>query len=151
MNRYRLPKINARHFGPSLVGLDYVSPVPRSARYFPRQYLKSHLRAWLRASQQSGVQINHVLWMVLLVTNLIDLSASDHAFSRGLVELNPIMSALYLRFGNAGLALFKGFWLLALLLLIPYIRGWTQKPLAFSGLVYLGLAISHLIRFGTIF
>ena len=88
--------------------------------------------------------LNRYLWVLLAVTNLVDLLASRRAFALGIGELNPIVDLLFSAYGIASIALFKLFWLVALLVLLPYVRGWTQALFAFACVIYLGLTMLHI-------
>lgn len=91
--------------------------------------------------------LNRYLWVLLAVTNLVDLLASRRAFALGIGELNPIVDSLFSTYGIASVALFKAFWLVALLILLPYVRGWIQAFFAFACVVYLGLTMLHIAWF----
>ena len=88
--------------------------------------------------------LNVYLWLLLVATNLVDLLASRRAFAIGIDELNPVVDAILVDQGIWGIGLFKAFWLLVLLLLLPRIQGWTQALLAFACLVYFALTLLHL-------
>lgn len=91
-------------------------------------------------------QLNRYLWSLLAVTNLVDLLASRRAFDLGIGELNPIVDWLFSAYGISSVAVFKLFWLTALLVLLPYVRGWTQAFFAFACVIYLGLTLLHIAR-----
>ena len=84
------------------------------------------------------------MWALLAVTNIVDVLASRRAFDFGMGELNPFVSMLLDEFGILGVALFKAFWLLVLLGLLPYVKGWTQKFFELACVVYLLLTALHL-------
>jgi hypothetical protein len=88
--------------------------------------------------------LNRYLWLLLAVTNAVDVLASRRAFEFGMAELNPFIDSLLASYGIVGVALFKAFWLGALLLLLPHIKGWTQMLLAFACAAYFALTVLHI-------
>ncbi len=103
---------------------------------------------WLRYRNQMltapRLRINFLLWLLLVLTNVTDVLASRYALAHGAVELNPIVAALLDAHGISGLVLFKGFWLVLLLILLPYIKGWLQWLYGFVSVAYLLLSAYHL-------
>ena len=103
---------------------------------------------WLRYRDRAlaapGLRVNFLLWLLLLLTNITDVLASRYALARGAVELNPNVAVLLEAHGISGLVLFKGLWLVLLLLLLPYIKGWLQWLYGFVSLAYLLLSAYHL-------
>ena len=92
----------------------------------------------------SALRTNLLLWLLLVVTNVTDVLASRHALARGATELNPIVALLLDHHGMTGLVVVKGLWLILLLMLLPYIRGWVQRLYALVALAYLVLSAYHL-------
>ncbi|MCZ6888382.1 MAG: DUF5658 family protein [Gammaproteobacteria bacterium] len=88
--------------------------------------------------------LNIVLWCLLALTNVVDVLASRRAYEIGIGEMNPVVSMLLTQYGVLGIALFKGFWLLLLLLLLSRIAGWTQKLFVCACLIYIALAAYHI-------
>ena len=84
-----------------------------------------------------------VLWVFLLVANLIDVAATSQAFAMGIEEANPISAWIADRWGVTGLTLHKLVWLVAIVYLLPHIRGWTYALLGFACAVYGGLIVVH--------
>ncbi len=95
------------------------------------------------ASRQDR-RLNWYLWALLVVTNLVDVLATRRAFDLAIPELNPTVEMLISGYGIAGVAAFKALWLLILLVLIPYIRGWTQNLLKLACGTYLVLTVWHI-------
>ena len=88
--------------------------------------------------------LNRYLWLLLAVTNLVDVLASRRAFEFGMAELNPVIDSLLSAYGIAGVALFKAFWLGVLFFLLPHIKGWTQILLACACAAYFALTVLHI-------
>ena len=97
-----------------------------------------------RRASESEELLNRYWWSLLLVTNAVDVLASKRAFASGIAELNPAVDLVISHFGVWALAVSKAIWLVMLLLLLPYIRGWTQALLALSCLVYCGVVLAHI-------
>lgn len=125
---------------------------PATHRTSRRQRLHRSLSNALRtawpepsaSASASGVRLNALLWTLLLAANLVDVLASRQAFGIGVGELNPIVELLLLEYGMAGVIVPKLFWMTVLLLLLPYIRGWTRALFAMTCTVYLALTVVHL-------
>jgi hypothetical protein len=114
---------------------------PRAfTKFRPVVYLRVYGQTWTDHLSEKWFQWNVFLWLVLLMTNLIDIMFSYAAFAKGAVEINPTVSIIIRQFGYIGLAFQKGIPIGALLILLPYIRGKLQYLLGFSVLVYLVLA-----------
>ena len=92
----------------------------------------------------STTRINLLLWLLLVITNVTDVLASKHALAHGAIELNPIVALLLESHGMTGLVVVKGFWMVLLLLLLPYVRGWVQWLYALVVFAYLLLSVYHL-------
>jgi hypothetical protein len=95
-------------------------------------------------SHPSDRHLNRYLWLLLVVTNVVDVLASRRAFEFGIEELNPIVDSVLSAYGIWGIALFKALWLGVLLVLLPHIRGWTRMLLAFACLAYFALTVLHI-------
>ena len=65
------------------------------------------------------MRLNLYLWVFLVVTNAVDVLASRRAFELGIAESNRVVDLILANFGLLGVVLFKGFWLLILMLLLP--------------------------------
>lgn len=96
-----------------------------------------------RASEREE-HLNRYLWLFLVVTNAVDVLASRRAFQFGIAELNPIVDLIISYFGIWGLAAFKALWIIMLMPLLPFVRGWTQAMLALACLAYFVLTIGHI-------
>jgi hypothetical protein len=96
----------------------------------------------LRASERDK-ELNLYLWAFLVVTNIVDVLASRRAFELGMTELNLVVDLILADYGILGVALFKSFWLVGLMFLLPYIRGWTQLLLGLVCLAYFALTVVH--------
>ncbi len=112
-------------------------PLDEAARSVARPRDAAGPRYWSR------LRINYLLWFLLVATNVTDVLASKHALANGAVELNPIVARLLEAHGITGLVVFKGVWLLLVLVLVPYIRGWTQSLYVFVSFAYVLLAAYH--------
>ncbi len=99
---------------------------------------------WASHQDLPRSHLNIVLWCSLALTNAVDVLASRRAYEIGIGEMNPVVSMLLTQYGVLGIALFKGFWLLLLLLLLSRITGWTQKLFACACLIYIALAVYHI-------
>ena len=97
-----------------------------------------------RLSSFSRLRVNYLLWLLLVITNLTDVLASKHALAHGATELNPIVALLLEAHGITGLVVFKGVWLVALLVLVPLIKGWVQWLFVLVSMAYVLLAVYHL-------
>lgn len=84
-----------------------------------------------------------ILWAFLLLANLADVIATSQAFAMGIAEANPISAWIAARWGITGLTLHKFVWLVAIVYLLPYIRGWTYGLLGFACAVYGALMVVH--------
>jgi hypothetical protein len=84
-----------------------------------------------------------ILWGFLLIANLGDVIATSQALAMGVAEANPISAWIAERWGIAGLTLHKFVWLIAIVYLLPYIRGWTYGLLGFACGVYAALMVVH--------
>lgn len=89
-------------------------------------------------------RLNHYLWAFLVVTNVVDVLASRRAFEFGIAEVNPFADLIIANYGIWALALFKAFWILMLLPLLPHVKGWTRVLLALACAVYGVLTIAHI-------
>lgn len=118
----------------------------RLAPIKPLSLVLQHYRQ-LWSSENPVIKTNLFLWLVLFVTNIIDLIATYYAFSLGAVEANPAMDAVIKNFGDIGLAFYKGLMLGGLFIFLPFINKRIQKFLVFTVFVYIVLTISHMIRF----
>lgn len=103
----------------------------------------AHFFDSVRASAQE-LELNRYLWLLLVVTNLVDVLASRRAFQFGVDELNPIVDGMLSQYGILGVAVFKTFWLAVLLALLPFVHGWSQKFLAVACSAYLVLTVLHI-------
>ena len=95
-------------------------------------------------TDSSRLRLNYFLWVLLVVANITDVLASKHAFERGAIELNPIARLLLEAHGIVGLAVFKALWLVVLLILVRFVKGWIQWLFVFACAVYFALALYHL-------
>jgi hypothetical protein len=84
-----------------------------------------------------------MLWTILFLMNIIDVTSSWYAFSLGCTEVNPLMSFVYGIGGINALTLFKCFWLLVLLELLPHVTGWKMHLLTACCFIYSCLAVYH--------
>jgi hypothetical protein len=101
-------------------------------------------RAALPASRAgAGNRLNFYLWLLLTVTNVVDVLGTRRAFSIGVHELNPIVEFFYAQFGMISIAFAKAVFLVLLYFLIPYIRGWNRALFVFACCVYLALTVAH--------
>lgn len=91
-----------------------------------------------------GLRLNRLLWLLLAITNLVDVIGTARAFELGIGELNPIVAMFHNTFGLAGIAAPKLLFLTALLVLLPWIRSWTRIMFAFACSVYLALTVIHI-------
>jgi len=98
----------------------------------------------VRRASDTEEHLSRYLWLLLAVTNAVDLLASKRAFELGIAELNPAAEMLISTYGVWGLALFKASWIVVLALLIPFIRGWTQVLLGLCCLVYVSVIFAHI-------
>jgi len=97
----------------------------------------------IRVSSQDK-RLNLYLWLLLTVTNIVDVLATRRAFEIGIDELNPIVALLYAEYGIGAVAAFKLPFLLLLLFLLPHIRGWTRGLLVLACSAYLALTFAHI-------
>jgi hypothetical protein len=88
-------------------------------------------------------RLQMMLWSVLFLMNIIDVSSTWYAFNLGCTEANPVMAFVYGIGGINALTLFKCFWLLVLLELLPHITGWKMHLLALCCVIYSALAVYH--------
>ena len=88
-------------------------------------------------------RLNYFLWAFLVVANAVDVLASGRAFEFGIAEVNPFAELIIANSGIWTLALFKAFWILMLLPLLPHVKGWTRALLALACTVYGVLTIAH--------
>jgi hypothetical protein len=109
--------------------------------------LRRYKEAWQHQENQGNLSWNVAAWIVLFITNLIDLLVTYYAFTRGAVEGNPFMAMICRQFGYVGLAAYKGFFMGMLLVLIPFITRRIQWLLWVTVLSYGVLTLSHGIRF----
>lgn len=98
-----------------------------------------------RRASASETLLNRYIWALLVVTNGVDLLASRRAFALGIAEINPVVELMIASYGFWSLGVFKAFWLVILLSLLPYIRGWTQVLFTLTCMIYFILALSHII------
>jgi len=91
----------------------------------------------------AGRRLNFYLWLLLAVTNVIDVLGTRRAFSIGIHELNPIVEFFYAQFGMIPIAFAKAVFLVLLYFLIPHIRGWNRALFVFACCVYLALTFAH--------
>lgn len=91
----------------------------------------------------AGKRLNFYLWLLLAVTNVVDVLGTRRAFDIGIHELNPLVEFFYARYGMVPIALAKAFFLALLYFLIPYIRGWNRALFVFACGVYLALTVTH--------
>lgn len=96
-----------------------------------------------RASERE-MDLNLYLWAFLVVTNIVDVLASRRAFEFRIAELNPVIDLVQADYGILGVVLLKAFWLFVLMLLLPYIRGWTQLLLGLACLAYFAVTVIHI-------
>lgn len=87
-----------------------------------------------------------VLWIILFLSNIIDVASSWYVFSLGCEELNPVIALVYERWGINGLTLFKSFCLFVLLVLLPHVNGWKLTLFMLCCSIYAGLAIYHIAQ-----
>lgn len=97
----------------------------------------------IRVSSQ-GRRLNFYLWLLLAVTNLVDVLATRRAFNIGIDELNPIVALVYAQYGIGAVAAIKVPFLVMLCFLLPYIRGWTRTMLVLACSAYLALTFAHI-------
>jgi hypothetical protein len=97
----------------------------------------------IRASERDK-DLNLYLWVFLVVTNIVDVLSSRRAFESGITELNPVVDLVLADYGILGVVLLKSFWLVGLMFLLPYIRGWTQFLLGLACLAYFAVAVLHI-------
>ena len=97
----------------------------------------------LRASERDK-ELNLYLWAFLVVTNIVDVLASRRAFELGMTELNLLVDLVLADHGILGVVLLKTFWLVVLMFLLPYIRGWTQLLLGLACLAYFAVTVIHI-------
>jgi len=90
-----------------------------------------------------GRRLNFYLWLLLVVTNVIDVLGTRRAFSVGIHELNPIVEFFYAQFGMISIAFAKAVFLVLLYFLIPHIRGFNRALFVFACCVYLALTFAH--------
>ena len=93
----------------------------------------------------SSTKIAYGLWLVLFAANSVDVGASFFAIEVGYLEANVLVREVYEKFGLTGLIIVKTFWLLVLLVLVPWMQGWTLALLAFASLIYVFVTIYHLV------
>jgi len=91
-----------------------------------------------------GRRLNLCLWLLLSVTNVVDVLATRRAFQIGIEELNPIVALVYSQYGIGAVAALKVPFLILLCCLIPYIRGWTRGLLILACGIYLTLTAAHI-------
>ena len=85
-----------------------------------------------------------LLWLLLLLANILDYSATKHALGHGIFEVNPGVARLIdLQAFNLVLG-FKVICLVILLVLLRHIVGWKLNLMAFVASVYLALATYHI-------
>ena len=89
-------------------------------------------------------RLNLYLWLLLVVTNLVDVLGTQRAFALGISELNPIIASIYAAYGIVAIVIFKGVFLGILGLTLPWIRGWTRALLAGACCAYLALTVAHI-------
>jgi hypothetical protein len=97
----------------------------------------------LRASERD-MELNLYLWAFLVVTNMVDVLASRRAFEFGMTELNLVVDLVLAEYGILGIVLLKSFWLVGLMFLLPYIKGWTQLLLGLACLAYFAVTVIHI-------
>jgi hypothetical protein len=95
------------------------------------------------ASDQ-GRHLNLYLWVLLVVTNLVDVLGTSRAFEIGIGELNPVVDVVHATFGISGLVTAKVIFLSLLFFLLPYVRTWTRALFAFACSAYLALTVAHI-------
>jgi hypothetical protein len=96
-----------------------------------------------RTSEQ-GWRLNLLLWMLLSLTNFVDVLGTARAFELGVGELNPIVAMAHATWGMAGVAMPKVLFLAMLFFLLPWIRNWTRMLFGFATSVYLALTVVHI-------
>jgi len=107
-------------------------------------YERSGAQAAIAAPRAAaGRRLNFYLWLLLAVTNVIDVLGTRRAFSIGIHELNPIVEFFYAQFGMIPIAFAKAVFLALLYFLIPHIRGWNRALFVFACCVYLVLTFAH--------
>lgn len=97
-----------------------------------------------RITSPRGLRLNHHLWLLLVLTNIIDVIGTGRAFQLGIGELNPIVAAVHGGFGMPGLISLKGLFLGALLYLLPFVRSWTRILFILVCSAYLSLTFAHI-------
>ena len=99
--------------------------------------------AGVTASQQ-GRRLNLWLWILLCVTNLVDVLATRRAFDLGIGELNPIVETFFVTYGIGSVAIFKALFLGMLWFTLPWIRSWTRALLGLACAAYFALTLMHI-------
>jgi hypothetical protein len=99
--------------------------------------------ASVRTSEQ-GWRLNLLLWMLLSLTNFVDVLGTARAFDMGIGELNPIVEMAHAAWGMIGVAAPKALFLAMLLFLLPWIRSWTRALFGFATCIYLALTGFHI-------
>lgn len=89
-------------------------------------------------------RLNLYLWLLLVVTNLVDVLGTQRAFALGIGELNPLIAAIYAEHGIVAVALFKSVFLGILGMTLPWIRGFNRALLAGACCAYLALTAAHI-------
>jgi hypothetical protein len=93
---------------------------------------------------EQGRRTNLYLWILLAVTNLIDLLATGRAFEFGIDELNPLVNQLHAGFGMSGIGLLKATFLTLLYFLLPHVRTWTRALFVLACGIYVALTLAHI-------
>jgi hypothetical protein len=126
-------------------------PTYHTFRLYLRQPLRLYFQNYIRLVREERfhgrLSVNFLIWSVLATANLIDTLVTYYVFANGGVEVNPAMAFLCTKFGNISLAFYKGILLGVLLIFLPLIKGFYQKLLAFTTVVYIILVFSHMLRF----
>ena len=97
----------------------------------------------LRATER-GWRLNLLLWMLLALSNFVDVLGTARAFEMGIGELNPIVEVIHAAWGMIGVVIPKVVFLTMLFFLLPWIRAWTRLLFGFTAAVYLALTVVHI-------
>lgn len=97
----------------------------------------------LRATER-GWRLNLLLWMLLALSNFVDVLGTARAFEMGIGELNPIVEVVHATWGMIGVVIPKVVFLTMLFFLLPWIRAWTRLLFGFAAAVYLALTVVHI-------
>jgi hypothetical protein len=96
-------------------------------------------------NHKHSFRLKLLLWIVLVITNAIDIWATQYSLNLGCVELNPLVK-LFCTKTITYLAIYKSLLLFVLLLLIPYIKGLTLILLKICCCIYVFVVVYHAIN-----